>query len=151
MRSGSVVGADEFIRDLQRLGNEMPQVEREMLQAGGQELADAWKREIEKRGFVDSGDMLKGVRYQIKRLKSKKGALKCEITSHGEATKKGKNGKTHTISNAAKAFYLHYGTSRGIPASHWIDAAEAEGYPLAEAAMRARLDQALNNTIGAKR
>lgn len=151
MKSNSVIGADELIRDLQKLGAEMPQVEREMLQAGGQEMADAWKREIESRGFVKSGAMLRGVRYQIKKMKSKKGALKCEITSHGEVERPGKNGKPSKITNAAKAFYLHYGTSRGIKPSHWIDSAEADGYPKANAAMRARLDQALNSTIGTKK
>ena len=151
MKSNSVIGADDLIRDLQKLGNEMPQVEMEMLKAGGQEMADAWKREIESRGFVDSGAMLRGVRYQIKRMKSKKGALKCEITSHGVMERKGRKGKTSKVTNAAKAFYLHYGTSRGIPPSHWIDAAEADGYPKASAAMRAVLDQALNSTIGSKK
>lgn len=142
MKSNSVIGADEFLRDLQKLGNEMGRVKREMLKAGGDEMAEAWKREIGRRNFVESGAMKNGVRCQVKTMKSRKGELKAEVTSHGT--------DGHGVSNSAKAFYLHYGTSRGIKPSHWIDAAEAEGYPLADAAMRARLDQAINNTIGGK-
>ena len=136
-----VEGADEFIRDLQKLGAEMPQVERAMLKAGGQVMAeDGWKAEITDRDFVDSGAMRDNVTCKVK---TGKGRMRAEITAIGQDSR--------GVRNAAKAFYLHYGTSRGIPPSHWIDSAEADGYPKANAAMRARLDQALNETIGAKR
>ena len=104
MRSGSVVGADDFIRDLQKLGADMEKVKREMLKAGGQEMADAWKREITSRGFEDSGAMLKGVRYQVKAKKG--GGMRAEITSRGEVVRPSKKGKGSTVTNAAKAFYI---------------------------------------------
>ena len=43
----SVVGANEFLRDLQKLGNDMRATERAMLQAGGEQMAQAWRNEIE--------------------------------------------------------------------------------------------------------
>ena len=145
MRSGTVVGAEEFIRDLQKLGAEMDKVKREMLKAGGAEMADAWRREITSRNFVESGSLLKGVRY---RLKTKKGGvLRAEITSQGEVTRASRRGKSSTVSNAAKAFYLHYGTSK-VRATHWIDSAEADGEPKSTAAMDAILKDALKKYGG---
>ena len=145
-----VIGADEMLRDLQTLGNEMPKVEKEMLMAGGEAMAESWEQEIEARGFVASGEMLKNVRAKTK---NRKGAMRAEVTAYGSVkrtVKTGKNkGKQYEVRNAAKAYMLHYGTSR-IHASHWIDAAEDHGMPLVTAAMAGRLGEALNNTIGGK-
>ena len=140
--SSTVSGCGELLRDLQKLGDSMKDVQKDMLKAGGEEMAQAWREEIQARGFERSGSMLKGVRAIVK-LGSAKKSMRAEVTSHGT--------DEHGASNSAKAFYLHYGTSRGIHASHWIDAAENIGYPRALSAMRRILDQALNNTIGAKR
>ena len=134
-----VTGADEFIRDLQKLGAEMPQVERAMLQAGGQVMAeDGWKAEINERKFVDSGAMRDHVTYKVK---SGKGRLRVEITATGQDSR--------GVRNAAKAFYLHYGTSK-IQPTHWIDPAESRAMPGTTAAMDAVLTDALNKTIGGK-
>lgn len=134
-----VEGADEFIRDLQKLGAEMPQVERAMLKAGGQVMAeDGWKAEIADRDFVDSGAMRDHVTYKVK---SGKGRLRVEITAAGQDSR--------GVRNAAKAFYLHYGTSKIHP-THWIDPAEARAMPGTTAAMGAVLADALNKTIGGK-
>lgn len=131
-----VVGADEFLRDLQKLGAEMPQVTKRMLQAGGEEMANGWRMEIQDRGFVDSGEMLAAVAVKTR---TDKGSQRAEITALG-TDKRG-------VRNGAKAFMLHYGTSR-IQATHWIDQAEEKGMPAASAAMGAVLDSALNQTIG---
>ena len=134
-----VPGADDFIRDLQKLGAEMPQVERAMLKAGGQEMAEnGWKAEIADRDFVDSGAMRDHVTYKVK---SAKGRLRAEITAAGQDSR--------GVRHAAKAFYLHYGTSR-IQPTHWIDQAEARAMPGSAAAMGAVLSDALNKTIGGK-
>lgn len=136
----TVTGADAFLRDLQKLGAEMDQVKRAMLRAGGEAMAESWRQEIDRRGFVLSGAMKNQVKYKLKTGKGK--SLRAEISSYGD------DGRG--MSNGTKAFYLHYGTSRGIPASHWIDAAEQDGDPKVQAAMRGRLDTALNQTIGGK-
>lgn len=139
MRS-TVTGADAFLRDLQKLGTEMPQVKRAMLKAGGAEMAESWRQEIDRRGFVLSGAMKNQVKYKLKTGKGY--SIRAEVSSYGD------DGRG--MSNGTKAFYLHYGTSRGIKASHWIDAAEQAADPKVQAAMRSVLDTALNQTIGGK-
>lgn len=138
--NSKVTGADGFIRDLQKLGAEMDQVKRAMLRAGGAEMAEAWRQEIDRRGFVLSGAMKNQVTYKLKTGKGK--SLRAEVSSYGD------DGRG--MSNGTKAFYLHYGTSRGIKASHWIDAAEQAADQKVQAAMRGVLDTALNQTIGGK-
>lgn len=142
-----VEGADELLRDLRKLGAEMPQVERQMLKAGGEEMAAAWRDEIDRRGFISEGEketehMRDHITYK---LISRKGKLRAEITATGEVKR-----KNRIVRHAEKAFYLHYGTSK-IPASHWIDSAEAQGMPPTSAAMAAVLDEKLKSTIGANR
>lgn len=138
-----VLGADEFLRDLQKLGAEMPRVEREMLKAGGQTMAeDGWEAEIRARDFISRGEnqdhMVDHVVYKVV---SRKGRPRAEITAQGTDSR--------GVRHAAKAFYLHYGTSK-IRATHWIDTAEARAMPAASAAMGAALAGALNQTIGGK-
>lgn len=133
----SVVGADELLNDLHKLGAEMKAVERQMLQAGGEEMAQAWRDEIRARPHILTQSMLDHVKY---RIKSKSGRTRAEITSEGEDD----NG----MSNSAKAYMLHYGTSK-IRGDHWIDAAEAAGYARARPAMAAVLDGHLKSTLGA--
>lgn len=135
-----VTGADAFLRDLQKLGAEMPRVKRAMLKAGGEAMAESWRQEIDRRGFVLSGAMKNQVRYKLKTGKGN--SLRAEISSYGD------DGRG--VSNGTKAFYLHYGTSRGIPASHWIDAAEQDADLKVQAAMRAVLDDAIRKTVGGK-
>lgn len=142
-----VHGADEFLKDLQKLGANMNAVEREMLRAGGEEMAQAWRLEIYGRGFVSDGKQNKN--HMVDHIvwqwhKGKK-------SSHPavEITAKGKD--DHGVRHGAKAFFLHYGTSRGIPPSHWIDEAEETGMAMAYPKMKAVLDQALNSTIGSKK
>lgn len=136
-----VVGADEFLRDLQKLGDNMPRVTKEMLQAGGEQMAVGWRKEIDSRGFVSvDGQNQSHMRDHVAvKVKTAKGRQRAEITSLGTDDR--------GVSNAAKAFFLHYGTSR-IQATHWIDQAEDQAMPAASAAMGEVLDQALHQTIG---
>lgn len=138
-----VIGADEMLRDLQKLGAEMPQVEKQMLEAGGAEMANAWRGEIEKRGFISEGEENTDhmVDHIVSKIVSRKGKKRAEITATGTDSR--------GVRHAAKAFYLHYGTSK-IRASHWIDTAENEGMPPTSAAMERVLDEKLKNTIGRK-
>lgn len=142
-----VHGADEFIRDLQKLGGEMNRVEREMLKAGGEEMAQAWRLEIYARGFVSDGKQNKDhmVDHIVWQWARKKGRNRPAV----EITAKGTD--DHGVRHGAKAFYLHYGTSRGIPPSHWVDEAEETGMAMAYPKMKAVLDQAINSTIGSKK
>lgn len=130
-----VIGADEMVKSLQRLGDEMPQVERRMLQEGGQVMAGAWQYTIGQRGLILTGAMQANVKSKAR---SVRGVLRAEITSEGK--------DVHGVRNAAKAYMLHYGTSR-IPATHWIQSAEDMGVPLASAAMEEILSEAIESTI----
>ena len=134
-----VEGADEMLADLKRLGDEMPDVKKAMIRAGGQEMAQGWHDYIEKLGYHDTFDMDKGISVRIKK---KYGLIMAFITSEGT--------DRHGVRNAAKAFYLHYGTSQ-IKGSHWIDNVEREYAPRAAAVMRDILNDAINKTIGAGR
>lgn len=130
-----IEGAEELRRDLQKLGDNAQEIERQMLAAGGKIMADAWKRAIEDHGFVDTGAMLDQVKPT---LRKRFGYQLAEITSKGT--------DKHGVRNAAKAYILHYGTSR-IRASHWIDGAEEQGTPPAIQAMEDELSKAINSTI----
>lgn len=145
-------GADEFLNDLKKLGAEMPQIEKQMLSAAGEEMAKAWRMEIRMRGFISKGrgnntHMVDSIVWQFHRSKRAGARLAVEVTAKGT--------DDHGTRQGMKAFVLHYGTSGAkgvkIPASHWVDEAEESGMYMAEPAMRAILDQALNSTIGANR
>lgn len=135
-----VEGADEFLRDLRKLGNNMNKVERAMLKAGGEVMAESWRITIEWYDFIDTHAMHDNV---TSRVTSKSGGLRAEITSAGY--------DDTGLRNAYKAFILHYGTSNGrIPASHWIDKAEEAASSDIHAAMSAVLTQALNGALDLK-
>lgn len=112
----------------------MPEVEESMLRAGGEEIAKAWKNQINVYDFKDKKSMFKNVRYKITK---RGGNLRASITSEGKDER--------GIRNASKAFMLHYGTSR-IKASHWINDAEEEGAPNAHSAMAAILSDAIEQS-----
>lgn len=131
----TIIGADELARDLQRLGDNMPQVERAMLEAGGQVMAQAWQSAIDAHGFVLTGSMRDNVRPKVRKVH---GSQRAEITSLGA--------DDHKVRNAAKAYILHYGTSR-ISASHWIDGAEQEGTGPSVDAMGRVLGEAIESNI----
>lgn len=130
-----VIGADEMLKALQRLGDNMPQVERNMLKEGGQVMAGAWQYTIGQRGLILTGAMQANVKSKAR---SVRGVLRAEITSEGK--------DAHGVRNAAKAYMLHYGTSR-ITATHWIQSAEDMGIPLTSAAMEEILSEAIESNI----
>ena len=132
-----VEGADEFIRDLRKLGDNMKKVERAMIKAGGEVMAESWRNTIKAFDFIDHGDMLENVKS---RVSSTYGSPRADITSEGY--------DRIGTRNAFKAFILHYGTKNGrIPASHWIDVAEDAASAGVHAAMSAVLTQALNGAL----
>lgn len=139
-----VTGADELIRDINKLGADMPKTERQMLKAGGQVMAkDGWRAEIIDRDLVShtkkNTDHMRD--HITAKIISRRGRMRAEITATGEDAR--------GVRHAEKAFYLHYGTSR-IPATRWIDAAEERAMDDASAAMRAVLDDAIRKTVGGK-
>lgn len=131
-----IEGADELIEGLQKLGAGMQETKEAMLGKGGEWLAAGWKDIIAQRDFIDNHDMLDNVKYKIN---TRRGIRAAVITSTGK--------DRHGVRNAAKAYYLHYGTSR-IPASHWIDEVDKEYAPLAVEDMGRILSRKIEETIG---
>lgn len=131
----TVIGAAELARDLQKLGDNAPRIERDMLDAGGQIMSLAWQEAIDDHGFVLTGAMRAGVNHKLRKIH---GSQRAEITSEGT--------DGHGVRNAAKAYILHYGTSK-LPASHWIDGAEQKGTGPATAAMGQVLSDAIEAAI----
>ena len=131
-----VIGADELIRDLQRLGADMEETKNEMLQKGGEWLAAGWKDGINRFNLIKTGSMLKNVRYKLGKHRGQTAAV---ITSYGK--------DEFGTRNAAKAYIQHYGSSR-ITATHWIDWAEDEYGPMAIEDMGRVLAKKIEEKIG---
>ena len=108
-------GLNELINDMRRLGQESGPVADEMLMAGAEAVAQAWKRSAEEHGHRDTGAMIASIGYAD--APSDIGGIK-SIDIYPQ----GVDGKG--VSNAEKAFILHYGTSRR-PGSRWVDTADA--------------------------
>lgn len=118
-------GLDDVINQMRARGQESGEVAIAMLKAGAAEVTKAWKRAAEEHHIRDTGDMIESIGPG----KIKKGAvLSTDICPQG-TDKKG-------VRNAAKAFYNHYGTSR-LPATRWVDDADAYSEETAVPAMRA--------------
>ena len=106
-------GLGEFLQDVKSLGNDTEAMAEKMLKSGAEVAVEAWEEGIKnevhnvvvkggkgyesKRGYIDTGDMLDSVWYDIKRNR------RAEVYPMGY-DKKG-------VPNAEKAFVLNYGTS----------------------------------------
>ena len=124
-------GLNELINDMRRLGQESGPVADEMLMAGAEAVAQAWKRSAEEHGHRDTGAMIASIGYAD--APSDIGGIK-SIDIYPQ----GVDGKG--VRNAEKAFILHYGTSR-IPGSHWVDAADTYSGQTVPEAMQAIWDK----------
>lgn len=130
-------GLDDALSELNRLGDRGGQIIAEMAEAGAAAVADAWKKAASSHGHVKTGAMLAAITHG--KGKKSPSSVKYEIYPRGKDAK--------GTSNAEKAFILHYGTS-SIPASHWVDDAEQEGEPAADAAMLAVFDRMMKEGGG---
>ena len=100
MAKMSTKGLDEIAEDFKRLGEVAePEFMDELLDAGAEEVKDAWDMIIREEGYVDTGEMRKSVGV----AKGTEKGPKREIYPQGK-DKKG-------VRNAEKAYILHYGKS----------------------------------------
>ena len=127
-------GLDEAIRQMDRMGATTGPLADKMLQAGAEPMKKAWQDTIGRYGHVDTGAMKRAVGY-AKKSKSNHTRKSLEVYPRGKDKK--------DVRNAEKAFVLHYGR-KNMTGSHFVDAAEKEGEPKAEAAMLAVFDDYLN-------
>lgn len=135
-------GLDGIISEMEQEGELVGETADEMLMAGAEQVKIAWKRSAEMHKHKDTGEMIASIGY-ARRPKNINGNKSIDIYPHGKASSgtyrpklaHGRHGKSIPLTNAAKAFITHYGTSR-IPGSHWVDDADAMAGPLVEQAMR---------------
>ena len=118
-------GIDAVIRDMDRLHMRTGATADKMVRAGAEAMADERRKEAERRGLRDTGDMIKKMR-PAKNTYTVMGAKKIDVYSHGK-DKKG-------VRNAQKEYMDHYGYKKR-PASHWVDTAEGRGEKPANQAM----------------
>ena len=116
-------GFDELVADLKKNAELLDSAAPEMLQAGADVVADAWRDAIQSHGLIDTGDMLDSVAPA--NLVNSSTEKKIAVYPQGRDRK--------GVRNAEKAFINHYGASRR-KATHFVDDAEtkAEG-PAVEA------------------
>lgn len=146
-------GFDELLDDMKRLGELSGDVADRMLMAGAEKVKVGWRRAAEKHGLQDTGDMIESIGY-ARAPKTAGDVRQIDIYPQGKDRK--------GVRNAEKAFVLHYGTKGsnsenaqrkraktdkrpgpGIPATHWVDDADAESGPLVMEAMTAIWDEHL--------
>ena len=116
-------GFDELVADLKKDADLLDTAAPEMLQAGANVVADAWRDAIRAHGLIDTGDMIGSV--------APSDAVNTDREKKIAVYPQGRDRKG--VRNAEKAFINHYGASRR-KATHFVDDAEtkAEG-PAVEA------------------
>lgn len=123
-------GIEELLTQMRNMGQDSGKVAREMLIAGAEAVKTAWQRSAEAHGLRDTGAMIESIGYP--RGPKKAGdILSIDIYPQGTDSK--------GVRNATKAFVLHYGTSK-IPATRWVDDADAESANTVPPAMQAVWD-----------
>lgn len=123
MSEFSATGIDALAADLKKLGNDIENIEEEMLDAGAEVYVDEWKKGIEAAGHVDTGDM----RDSVTAAPGKKNKKSREILPRGKDRK--------GTENNMKAFRTHYGT-QSKPGDRFVDKIEDAAEPKATAAMQ---------------
>lgn len=127
-------GLDNMISEMQRLGQDMGEVAKRMVDAAVEEIKDAWKDSAEKHGHRDTGAMIDSVGYPNP-------VYKVGDALARDVYPQGKDGRG--TRNAEKAFILNYGTSK-IKPSHWVDEADENAEPLVEEKLLNIWDEHLN-------
>lgn len=111
-------GFDELLADLQKDKDLIDAAAPDMLAAGAEVVADAWRNAIRANDLIDTGDMIESV-----------GPSDAVVTDSEKKIAVYPQGRDRKgIRNAEKAFINHYGASRRR-ATHFVDDAEtkAEG------------------------
>ena len=127
MASLDISGIPEVLAEMRKLGEDTGPVAQAMLDAGAAVAVESWKETCTRFGLVKTGAMRDSIGVTTKSA----GMLYREITAIGKDAR--------GVRNGAKAFMLHYGTSR-FTATYWWDRAEQEAEPKVNAAMKAVWD-----------
>lgn len=130
------IGLDELVNQMRRMGQDEGPVVDEMLDAAAEIVRESWRDSGQAHGHVDTGAMLASVDFTVK---GGARALYRDIYPQGSDAK--------GVSNAEKAFILHYG-KHNIPGSYWVDEAEMKAGPEAIGACQAIWDRFLASGSG---
>lgn len=129
-------GLDDLINEMRRLGQDSGPVVDEMLDAAAGIIRDQWKETAKEHGHIDTGAMIESVDFPVK---GNARAMYRDIYPQGKDAK--------GVSNAEKAFILHYG-KHNMPGDYWVDEAETKAGPDAIAACQAIWDRFLKSGGG---
>ena len=129
-----VQGLDELEKELQQFAGKTEEIEAAMLEAGAEELKQAWKYHILKKGHVDTGSMVDAVKASKPR--KGRGGTSVDVYPQGKDQK--------GVRNAEKAFLLHYGW-KDKPGDHFVDNVEQDAEEAVADAMEGVLDEYLTN------
>ena len=129
-------GLDDLINEMRRLGQDSGPVVDEMLDTAAGIIRDQWRETAREHGHVDTGAMIDSVDFPVK---GNARAMYRDIYPQGKDAK--------GVSNAEKAFILHYG-KHNMPGDYWVDEAETKAGPEAIAACQAIWDRFLKSGGG---
>lgn len=107
-------GLDDIINQMRALGQDTGPVAEEMVVASVEAIREEWRKSAEAHGHIDSGDMIASITYSPSTTVM--GSIKSRDVYPQGNDHKG-------VSNATKAFVLHYGKSTKA-GSHWVDDAD---------------------------
>lgn len=107
-------GLDEVLRQMERMNQQTGEAATAMLQAGAEQVKEAWRTAARMHKHRDTGDMIESIGF-AREPKQAGGVKYIDIYPQGK--------DSHGERNAKVAFVLHYGTSKR-PGSRWIDDAD---------------------------
>jgi len=136
MASFACEGLDELVNDMRRMGQLNGPVVAEMLDAAAEVVREEWVESAKYHGHIDTGAMVSSIDFPVK---GDARALYRDIYPQGNDAK--------GVSNATKAFILHYGKSSKA-GTYWVDEAEMKAGPSAVAACQEIWDRFLQSGSG---
>ena len=130
-----------MILALEKLGEIGHETAVNMVEAGSEAAADIWRQKARSYGYLKTGEMIRniGPRGEV----AGRGTVLFQTVYPQKKDRRG-------VTNAEKAFYLHYGTQQGgvrrIRGSYWVDEVEQE----AEAPVFAAMEKVYDDFIAAQ-
>jgi hypothetical protein len=136
-------GLDDLVRQMEKLGQLRGPVVAEMLDTAAEIVKESWKEAAREHGYGAPGSTGRGTGEMIDSIdfpvKGDARALYRDIYPQGSDSK--------GVSNATKAFVLHYGRSN-MAGSYWVDDAEMNATPKAIEACQEIWDRFLQSGGG---
>lgn len=127
-------GMDDLINDMIRMGQNTGPMAEAMTMTAAEIIKRCWQRSAEEHGLRDTGALIESIGYP--RAPTNFGdALGIDVYPQGKDQR--------GVRNAEKAFVQHYGTGR-VPATYWVDDADAYSEEAVPEALQAMWDEYLD-------